>query len=498
MTCCLLIAGLFIGVAFPGDTFAAKHRDYQHGKDIETSHPDWMSWIPDDTNLAQLSIPGTHDTLAFYGPDWTKTQSVRLPDQFQAGIRALDIRARHIDDRFAIHHGRDYQKANFSDVLRDTGEFLKNHPSETVLMRVQEEHKPSNNSRSFAETFQWYLDHDSNGEYIWVPPDSYDNKKLPDLKEVRGKIVILQNFDGEGKTYGLDWGSLGENLQDDYKVPTVFHIKKKWEKAKTHFQKTKDGDENQPYINFLSGSSAGAYPYTVAGGTGADKGVNKHALEYLFKDEDQIKRTGIVMMDFPGAGLLDVILARNFQLADSQADLKNDFEQTFSNLAYSADGKGDKKAMERAEQLHGFLNQYLSQQKWQVLVSKAGGDSWGYHIWHNGMIKHSDEIEGYVHLAFNSNPSDLGDVDSDELDKYVDGQLKELSGNAHERANQLFDQVNDEFPCQRWNVMVKKEPGGFENWAMIYLGDLHKKNNDGYIYNVWSNQGSGAEGCSTD
>lgn len=63
------------------------------------------------------------------------------------------------------------------------------------------------------------------------------------------------------------------------------------------------------------------------------------------------------------------------------------------------------------------------------------------------MIKHSDWTDGYVHVFFNSNATGSGEINKDELGKYVDDELKNLSGNAEEEAKQLAEKVREQFPC---------------------------------------------------
>ncbi|WP_233498140.1 phosphatidylinositol-specific phospholipase C domain-containing protein, partial [Listeria innocua] len=81
----------------------------------------WMSALPDTTNLASLSIPGTHDTMSYNGDmTWTltkplaRTQKMSLYQQLEAGIRYIDIRAK---DNLKIYHGPIYLNASLSGVL---------------------------------------------------------------------------------------------------------------------------------------------------------------------------------------------------------------------------------------------------------------------------------------------------------------------------------------------------------------------------------------------
>ena len=82
----------------------ADGRYYNNEDTIEVSLPNWMEWIPDGTPISELAIPGTHDSASLDGGDLVETQDLSLRAQLDAGIRAFDIRARHIENVFAIHH----------------------------------------------------------------------------------------------------------------------------------------------------------------------------------------------------------------------------------------------------------------------------------------------------------------------------------------------------------------------------------------------------------
>jgi len=127
---------------------------YSHAGGRQTCQPCWMKYLKDDVLLSQLSIPGTHETMSFYGGDAVKCQSMALPFQLQSGIRVLDIRCRHMRNRFRIYHGPIDQRVWFYQVLNMVVDFLKKYPSETVLMRVKEESSSTGSNRPFQETFR--------------------------------------------------------------------------------------------------------------------------------------------------------------------------------------------------------------------------------------------------------------------------------------------------------------------------------------------------------
>ena len=474
----IFFATLFFFVASSADARAGG-RYYNHGDSIQTSHPDWMKWLPDNLNLSHVALPGTHDTMAFYGGDGAQTQSLSLTSQLNAGIRVLDIRCRHIQNVFAIHHGPVFQNAMFGDVLAAAAAFLDAHPTETILMRVKEEHDPENNTRSFEDTFVSYRSQFSS--HIWTPPN--DKGYMPNLGDVRGKIVIIQNFSdgGSNSTYGVAWSLF--SMQDEYNVPTIFDIDDKWEKAKEHFVKLNSDKGVGPkwaYMNFLSGTSFGAYPYTVAGGTGAGiRGVNDYALEYLFKGNAQ--RVGVVMMDFPGAGLIDAIIAHNFRLAADNGNFTVDYEHVFRNTAYSTEESDGGEALGRLEGMRLFLNHILPNRFWHMMVLKPG---WGYYLRYDALFASSGQIDDFTHTAFVSNEGH-SEVGESELNTYVASQLDSLSGGLAQRASQLANRVKTQYPGQHWSVIVKQEPGGFDNWAYVAWGARAHIVRGGYIYAVW-------------
>lgn len=162
------------------------------------SGSDWMALVEDSRSVGSLTIPGTHDSMALHETILSSAQCqwFTLRDQLHMGVRCLDIRCRHMKDGFAIHHGMEYQHANFTDVLTTCQQFLKEHPKETILMIVKREYDDEPGiTRSFAETFMSYV-----GKF----PDLFALKTthVPVLNnEIRGKIVLIRRFDEKETVY---------------------------------------------------------------------------------------------------------------------------------------------------------------------------------------------------------------------------------------------------------------------------------------------------------
>jgi 1-phosphatidylinositol phosphodiesterase len=326
-------AVLLLSLLTAGQAAAIDYDAYTHRSTSGTSNPSWMSNLPDSRRLSQISMPGTHDTMSFYGGDIVQTQSLPLAEQLRSGIRALDVRCRHYYNSFAIHHGFVYQNANFDDVLINVQQFLAANPRETVVMRVKEEYNAEGNNRSFADTFNSYVARYPN--LFW----RY-NSNNPTLGEIRGKIVVLQNFSAPSQV-GIGWGNL--NLQDNYSMTTNWDLYRKWTDVKNHLAKASNGDSNTIYANFLS-ASGGSFPYFVASGKSSNgdsapllsTGLTTPLFKSSYPDFPRVAcfwgmctiafegtnmltserlpgygRVGIIYADFPGKLLIRRIIERN-------------------------------------------------------------------------------------------------------------------------------------------------------------------------------------------
>jgi 1-phosphatidylinositol phosphodiesterase len=283
----------------------------------------WMKSVPDGRSLSELSIPGTHDTMTYNvgplsGVGFVKCQTESLDEQLKRGIRCLDIRCRHINNLFTIHHGQVYLDLNFGEVLTSCDNFLKVQKSETILMFVKPEHEAEDCTRSFAETFRDYME-------TWGRLFCLD-RLTPSLGAVRGKIVLLRRFDYEDvvkadplgldlsgweddKTFDLKTAGMTYHVQDIYDVG--------WKPNKLSAirslldEAAKAGrSKNAWWINFTSGVGTRFYSPMTPASVAAT--MNPGLKAYL--DDHPASHTGTVMMDFPfsQSGMVESIVARNF------------------------------------------------------------------------------------------------------------------------------------------------------------------------------------------
>ena len=289
------------------------------------SHPRWMEDIPDSVNITSLSIPGTHDTMTYaMESEGLQCQNWNISMQLESGLRYFDIRARQRDDRLHIYHSYGDTGFGFRDVLLAMFEFLDKNPSEAIIMRLKKEGSPMghNNTISFEDAFNYHrLNSSSTSEGASKHFYLYDRKTpIPTLGALRSKIFILQEFDSPDKgPYGLEWDGPQMVLEDLWIIPDVYHLSEKWTAIREALELagTKPRDNSALYLAHVS-ASVGVLPIEAAAGpmNRTVTGMNDMTGQWLedFEDEPGYARTGVVILDFPGKRLVDVILRWNAKL----------------------------------------------------------------------------------------------------------------------------------------------------------------------------------------
>jgi 1-phosphatidylinositol phosphodiesterase len=272
----------------------------------------WMTSLPDNSSLAGLTIPGTHDSGARFEPvsGTAKCQNLTIAEQLEAGIRFLDIRCRHIGDAFAIHHGSIYQNMNFNDVLLACTAFLNSHPGESIVMSVKEEYDPSNNTRTFEQTFDTYVQAYSS---YWSL-----GATIPTLGQARGKIVLLRRFGATTTPKGIDATNWADNttfsisnsnaslrVQDQYVVPDNTA---KWNNITSLLTEAKTTNPAVLYVNFSSGYKS--LIFSIPSITTVSNSINPSLTTYFTSNTHG--RFGIIAMDFAEAARTKLVLNTNF------------------------------------------------------------------------------------------------------------------------------------------------------------------------------------------
>ena len=283
---------------------------------------DWMKELEDERPLNTLVLPGAHDCATQYVQlgFFSKCQSMSVGQLLQAGYRYLDLRLAVDGDGMKLMHGFTNcrrgpmpwsRTLSLDKVLEDCYAFLADHPTETVIFAVKQEHGDET-----VEEFQKILDSyvQKNPEY-WLLSD-----RIPTLSEARGKLVLMRRYDDEaglGPAAGIPLGwaeqrgheNIGLHavreekdaytlwVQDRYEYPA----EEKWT-AFLAGQLAAGRGENDLAIHFLStkGSAAYGHPYSFA------RELNKRLLQ-------QGGLSGWIVVDFGTAPMAQWIYQNNFR-----------------------------------------------------------------------------------------------------------------------------------------------------------------------------------------
>ncbi|SDI51577.1 phosphatidylinositol-specific phospholipase C [Paraburkholderia phenazinium] len=285
----------------------------------------WMSALPDERMLNQLTLPGSHDTCAYTVDDsLARTQGATLTEQLAHGVRVLDIRCRHEDDVFHINHARIALGLMFDDVIADCAGFLAQHPSECIVMSVKDECGTRACTRSFEATFEAYLVRYP--EVRW-----YLGNTTPCLADVRGSIVLLRRFESatplgidlsawpDNSTFDLDIEGAAFTIQDEFRVPVRVSMEYKWRVIEALLARTPQLSAARWVLNFCSGTGMAANPHAVACGDQAVRGMNERFTERINERINEQPGqhdgpAGTVMIDFcehDDWALVRALVARN-------------------------------------------------------------------------------------------------------------------------------------------------------------------------------------------
>ncbi|PCH38410.1 PLC-like phosphodiesterase [Wolfiporia cocos MD-104 SS10] len=247
--------------------------------------------MPDSVPLSSLLLPGTHDTMAFYGWPISQCQSLATPlaVQLQSGIRVIDIRLAVVQSRLIAYHGIYPQRASFQDILSTLHTFLTTPATcrETIVMSIKQEDYEKTSPVLFSELVHQEILRGPGGRDMW-----FLGNRVPRLGEVRGKVVMFSRFGGDGAGWegGLEGMGMHPTIwpdsrksgftwqckdtlvrtQDWYNIPSFLSIPEKTDLAAEILLPPAD---SPPFptlaISYFSASSVPlAFPPTVARGFG--------------------------------------------------------------------------------------------------------------------------------------------------------------------------------------------------------------------------------------
>jgi 1-phosphatidylinositol phosphodiesterase len=279
-----------------------------------TKNATWMSNISDTTPLAALSIPGSHDSAAFYsvGDLAGKCQDAAIAEQLAYGVRFFDIRLKNVKDSLYVYHGFINEGMAFSDLLSPMYSFLSANSSEGLILSIKEEADASKATLSFEALLKKEIAlHSERWITAGVLPST--------LSSIRGKMVLLSRYNN--CTIGIDasknagWldpdsadsantftlPSTKIQIQDHYKLND---FDTKWSEAIALINATKSAATPPWVLNFFSGYLVKGFPPSYSVPTA--KYINAKILKEFPADAH-----GISICDFVNEKLVAKILEAN-------------------------------------------------------------------------------------------------------------------------------------------------------------------------------------------
>jgi 1-phosphatidylinositol phosphodiesterase len=340
----------------------------------------WITQLPDDLAIQDLSIPGTHDSASLKGFTHfaiSETQQWKIEDQLQNGVRFFDLRVKIMFSHrgLAMYHGADaiydpdqphsYNQLYYKSVIQKCVKFLIDHPNEVIVISVKCEGDEKYDGWTVEDWFRQIAnevaaDHPPGTWDRWWAYPSNVNATLHDL---RGKMLLWRRFSRGGKDpslqpytapFALDLTPLNEmhkNTTADWYTPDGGYtwaqdlyenatLAQKWAAWYNSYVEAYDSrwmgagsnnNTNRQFINFSS-FSGGRKPYInsdvlnpalntwlTAVESGRDPNGNDLGGRKL--------RTGVgvVPMDFPTQDNIDLLIRANFgwthRLAETSAGL---------------------------------------------------------------------------------------------------------------------------------------------------------------------------------
>ncbi|KAI0029335.1 PLC-like phosphodiesterase [Vararia minispora EC-137] len=274
----------------------------------------FLSDLPDSVSLTDVCLPGTHDTMAFYGWPLSQCQSSATPLSVQLlhGIRMLDIRLAVIKGKLIAYHGSYPQRTPFQSILADLHSFLSASATcqETIVVSIKQE----DSEGDFSRLVRAEIEAGPGGMGMW-----WLENRIPALGEVRGRAILFSRFGGNGSDWeggleglgihpttwpdsakeGFEWWCKDTlvRTQDWYRIPTFLDVPEKTALATTMLLPSPQSSSTRVLsITYFSASSPLAMPPIVATGWGwpslgfGMEGVNSRVARFLLA---QLGRTAV-------------------------------------------------------------------------------------------------------------------------------------------------------------------------------------------------------------
>ncbi|KAL5604191.1 uncharacterized protein BROUX77_004377 [Berkeleyomyces rouxiae] len=217
-----------------------------------------------------------------------------------------------------VYHSGTDTGYSVAKVLATAFDFLAEHPSETLIIRVNNDGMRYSDDEIFERYMTEYLKSDKpvcknvkdrlyitiQGTVFWAPT----------MGELRGKVLLLEDFVAKiPGSFGMPWKSSGMAVTDGKFTITRVGVFAKWHNIQSDLQEASKDNMKKLFVTHTT-VTIGSTPIHAAAGKSSKKGgLNDRLGEYL--KAGKVERTGIVVMDFPGKELVEQIIGCNYLMS---------------------------------------------------------------------------------------------------------------------------------------------------------------------------------------
>lgn len=282
---------------------------------------DWMAALDDELPLNAVTLPGTHDSATRYVQlgFFSKCQALSVGGQLEAGYRYLDVRLAVEGDHMKLMHGFTNCRSGpmpwnaaltLDEVLEECYVFLAEHPGETVIFAVKQEH----GDESVAE-FETLLN-----SYVQREPEFWLlTDRIPTVGEARGKLVLMRRYEDEaglGTDAGIPLLWKNQNGYGDLSLNTAAEDNGSYTLWVQDRYEYDAGDKWTAFTAGLENAGAGegdlAIHFLSTKGTAAYGHPYRFAKELNAKLSARQELSGWIVVDFASAPLAEQIYRQNF------------------------------------------------------------------------------------------------------------------------------------------------------------------------------------------
>ena len=285
---------------------------------IADDNSEWMSRVPDNMFVSQLSLPGSHDAGTGHGTSldsFARTQDKTLTEQWNSGVRVFDLRPSVDNNRLQIYHGSVATELYLDDALSTLCGLLDSHPTELCIVIMRHEDDHDNGSSDWNGLMKKLLTSSPTSAH------AVNFNPMVKMGDMRGKLLILcrnaydtnpvggfvtgwgfnANFDNQKGGIIRGVGTEGPlYIQDFYDVSASDAPATKTASIQRmlQFSCTENTNPNLWVVNHTSGYSKTLFSAATSDGYRDNAATqNPVVINYL---SNHTGATGIVLMDFSG------------------------------------------------------------------------------------------------------------------------------------------------------------------------------------------------------